>query len=278
MLICCFNDVSPSPEEGHYLMAEKKQYAQMLRVMYSVTRMFPVVTEIGFLDSDLDNNREHTKWCILMEPDTTGDEYMYGIGSALKVMSDKEITESYTTLIFALKPNRPELVSSRGAFHAQIWGIRDDVDEENLADQVQTASPSQLDKDSIQRKIYRQRVNDIAKWPDINNEKFVGMAWNMIPQKATKMDQLLNLSINDSWNEPTCIQVLIVNQDATPDSLEFALDTVHSDNNYSTETLKLEIKNKHQELPFNWQFGIDRERVHQFIHSWTNLIRYENHI
>ena len=274
MLICCFKDESPAQENGHYLMPEKKQYSQMLRILYSATKMFPITTEIGFLEADLDNNRVKTKWCILVEPDTTGDDFMYGIGAALKVMKDKEITESYTTLIFALQPNRPELVSSKGAYHSQIWGIRDDVDEEHLIQQVQTAFPDQTDVDSIKRKIYRQRVEKISQWPDINNEKFVSMPYNLIPQKLAKMDQLLNHSINDAWNEPTRIQVLILKQESVPQQMEFSLDTIGDKGEFQNKTVTLMSQFKHQQLSFNWQFGIDLETVHNFMHNWINMKRY----
>lgn len=273
MLICCFKDESPAQESGHYLMPERKQYSQMLRILYSVTSMFPITTEIGFLDSDLDNNRERTKWCILIEPDTTGDEFMYGIGAALKEMKDKEISESYTTLVFALQPNRPELVSSKGAFHSQIWGIRDDVDEEHLVKQVQTAFPDEKDTDSLKRKIYRQRVGKISQWDDINNEKFISMPYNLIPQKLAKMDQLLNHSINDAWNEPTQIQVLIVKQESVPMEWEFSLDTVNDKNEFQTKEVTLMSQFKNEMATFNWQFGIDLEQVHNFMHSWINMKR-----
>ena len=273
MLLCCFKDESPAQENGHYLMPEKKQYSQMLRILYSVTSMFPITTEIGFMDSDLDNNREKTKWCFLVEPDTNGDEFMYGIGAALKAMRDKEITESYTTLIFALKPNRPELVSSKGAYHSQIWGIRDDVDEDHLVKQVQTAFPAQKDVDSIRRKIYRQRVEKISKWDDINNEKFVSMPYNLIPQKLAKLDQLLNHSINDAWNEPTIIQVIIVKQESVPQKMEFSLDTVDDNGEFQTKSVTLMSQFKNKDATFNWQFGIDLEKVHNFIHSWINMKR-----
>ena len=273
MLLCCFKDESPAQENGHYLMPEKKQYSQMLRILYSVTKMFPITSEIGFLDSDLDNNRERTMWCILIEPDTSGQEFMYGIGASLKVMKDKEIMESYTTLIFALKPNRPELVSSKGAYHAQIWGIQDDVDEEHLVKQVQTAFPDQTDTDSIKRKLYRQRVGKISQWPDINNEKFVSMPFNLIPQKLAKMDQLLNHSINDAWNEPTRIQVLIVKEESVPKEFEFSLDLVNDSGEFITKTVTLMSRLKNQNLTFNWQFGIDREKVHNFMHNWVNMKR-----
>ena len=92
MLICRFIDEAPDQQSGHYLIAEKKQYGQMLRIMYSVTGMFPIITELGFLDTDLDNNRQKTKWCILTETDISCEEYMYGIGATLKVLSDKEIS------------------------------------------------------------------------------------------------------------------------------------------------------------------------------------------
>ena len=273
MLICSFKDEAPDQQTGHYLIAEKKQYGQMLRIMYSVTGMFPIITEMGFMETDLDNNRQKTKWCVLTESDITGEEYMYGIGASLKVLSDKEISTSYTTLAFALKPNRPELISSKGAYHAQFWGLLDDVDEENLVNQVQTAFPEQKDRASIGRKIYRQRVASIPSWDDINNDKFTGMAWNQIPQKFSKLDQLLNHNINDSWNEPSIIQVLIIHQETAPTELDFSLDIVDENGQYTTLTATLMLQDQHPELPFNWQFGIDREAVHHFMHCWTNLKR-----
>ena len=112
MILVGFRDNFPAQENGHYLIPEKKKYGQLLRVLYSVTNMTPVKLELGFLDTDLDNNRVKTSWCLLTEPSITVEEFMYGVGAVLKSLEDKEIPVSYTTLLFGLKPNRPELVSS----------------------------------------------------------------------------------------------------------------------------------------------------------------------
>ena len=117
MLLCGFRDEVPSHQQGHYLVPEKKKYAQMLRILYSATDMFPFQVKVGFMDEDLENNREATQWFILTESDITVEEYMYGIGSSLKNMSDREIAVSYTTLLFALQSNRPDLSSSIESFN-----------------------------------------------------------------------------------------------------------------------------------------------------------------
>ena len=120
MLVCSFRDEFPSQQNGHFLMPEKKKYAQMLRILYQATDMAPVRIKVGHLDADLDNNREHTQWCVLCEPDITTEQFMYGVAAMLKNLDDREISESYTTLLFALQPNRPELVPSLEAFqHAE---------------------------------------------------------------------------------------------------------------------------------------------------------------
>ena len=112
MILCGFKDSFPAQENGHYTIPEKRNYSQMLRVLYQATKMSPVIVDLGFMDADLDNNRVKTKWCALLEPSTTVQDFMYGIAAALKSLDDKEISPAYTTLVFAIKPNRPELVSS----------------------------------------------------------------------------------------------------------------------------------------------------------------------
>ena len=112
MILCGFRDVFPAQENGHYTIPEKRNYSQMLRVLYQATKMAPIILNIGFMDADLDNNREKTNWCALLEPSATVQEFMYGMAAALKSMEDKEIPPSYSSLVFAIKPNRPELVSS----------------------------------------------------------------------------------------------------------------------------------------------------------------------
>ena len=109
MLICGFRDELPSQQHGHYLVPEKKKYAQMLRILYAATDMLPFQLKIGFMDEDLENNREGTQWFILTEPDITVSEFMFGIGGVLKNLTDREIAVSYTTLLFALQSNRPDL-------------------------------------------------------------------------------------------------------------------------------------------------------------------------
>ena len=117
MILVGFRDNFPAQENGHYTMPEKRNYSQMLRVLYQATKMSPVIVDLGFMDADLDNNREKTRWCALLESDTLIHEFMYGMAAALKVLQDKEIPQSYTTLIYAIKPNRPELVSSIELFN-----------------------------------------------------------------------------------------------------------------------------------------------------------------
>ena len=117
MILVGFRDEFPAQENGHYTMPEKRNYSQMLRVLYQATKMAPMILDMGFMDADLDNYRNKTKWCALMEPEILVQEFMYGVGAALKILEDKEIPQSYTTLVFAIKPNRPELVSSIELFN-----------------------------------------------------------------------------------------------------------------------------------------------------------------
>ena len=116
MIICSFRETFPSQQNGHYLMPEKKKYAQMLRILFQATKMSPINLNIGYLDSDYKNSRERTIWCALCEPDIIINEFMYGVGAMLKSLADREIHESYTTLLFSLRPNRPELISTIEGF------------------------------------------------------------------------------------------------------------------------------------------------------------------
>ena len=183
------------------MMPEKKKYSQLIRILYQATGLHPIRLPLGFMDEDLDNNREKTEWFILMEPDTLAGEFMYGIAAVLKALVDREIPESYTTLIFSLQSNRPELTcSSEDLNHSEIWGIQDDVDEDDLVDQAMKQCDKITDKVSMARKIYRHRVSSVADWPHINKEKFIPMPFNLIPQKSTKPGFTDKLSvINDSY-------------------------------------------------------------------------------
>ena len=117
MILCGFRDNFPAQENGHYTIPEKRKYSQMLRLLYQATKMSPIILDLGFMDADLENNRVRTKWCALLEIGTTVQQFMFGTASALKLLDDKEIPASYTTLVYALKPNRPELVSSIELFN-----------------------------------------------------------------------------------------------------------------------------------------------------------------
>ena len=110
-------------------------------------------------------------------------------------------------------------------------------------------------------------------WEFINQEKFVAMPINLIPQPLTSMDQILNNRINDAWNEPTVIKVLIVKEELKPTKFDFVLDIF--DQGPSLQKIQLHTRNKHLNHPFNWQFGIDRLQVQQFVHNWLNLHRYK---
>ena len=191
MLICSFREEFPSQQTGHYLMPEKKKYAQMLRILFQATGMLPIKLKIGFMDADFVSSRQSTLWCALCEPDINVQEFMFGTGAMLKLMDDRELIESYTTLVFSLLPNRPELLPAMEAFqHAEIWGIQDDVDEENLIDQVQEKCPEETDRELLARKIYRHRVSMVGEWDSINKEKFSAMPYNLIPQKQAKINQV----------------------------------------------------------------------------------------
>ena len=170
------------------MMPEKKKYSQMIRILYQVTGLHPIRLPVGFMEEDLDNCREKTEWFVLMEPDTTAGEFMYGIAAVLKALVDREIPESYTTLIFSLQSNRPELKASSEALnYAEIWGIQDDVDEDDLVTQAMNQCNKITDKSSMARKIYRHCVSNVADWPHINKEKFIPMPFNLIPQKSSKL-------------------------------------------------------------------------------------------
>ena len=86
------------------------------------------------------------------------------------------------------------------------------------------------------------------------------------------MEQVLNNRINDAWNEPSIIRVLIVTEELKPTSTEMLMDFMEG-YNLQTKTVKLEFKMKHPEDPSNWQFGVDKMQVQAFIHSWLNLLR-----
>ena len=160
-------------------------------------------------------------------------------------------------------------------FYNLVWGIQDDVDERDLLNQVLVKVPGLKDKASTSRRIYRQRVMATNSWKYINQEKFVAMPINLIPQPSTSMDQILNNRINDAWNEPTIIKVLIVKEELKPAKFEFVLDCF--DQGPSITKMELQTRDKHVDHPYNWQFGIDKLQVQQFIHNWLNLQRYNQH-
>ena len=138
-------------------------------------------------------------------------------------------------------------------------------------EQVLQKFPDITDKISLKRKIYRHRVLDTNYWNHINKEKFIAMPINLIPQKSSPMSQVVNNRLNDSWNEPTIIKVLIVHEELKPTSSEFVLDLYEA--GPETRRIKLDHKLLHPDNLYNWQFGIDKMQNIQFKHNWLNLIR-----
>ena len=278
MILCGFRDVFPAQENGHYTIPEKKNYSQMLRVLYQATKMSPVILDIGFLDADLDNNREKTKWCALLEPQTTVQDFMYGVAAMLQNLEDKEIPQVYSSLVFAIKPNRPELISSIELFNrSYIWGIQNDANEDDMVAQVKEKLKLTGEDESLKRKIYRQRVTNIQFWDDINQEKFVSLPVNQIPQKGAKMDQLFQNSINDAWNEPSIIKVIIVQQDFNPNKFDFIHDSFELASAIVSQKVTINETLTHPDQQHFWQFGIDRLKVQEFIQSWLSLERLVFH-
>ena len=146
------------------------------------------------------------------------------------------------------------------------------MDENDLVNQVCENSSDILSKDVMARKIYRQRVAQVAEWDSINKERLSIMPINLIPQKSAKLDQVLNNRINDPWNEPTIIMVHIVNAEHKPTEMKFTLDSF-AQTTTSETIFNLKLTNQHPENTFNWQFGIDKLQVDQFIQAWMNLNR-----
>lgn len=154
-----------------------------------------------------------------------------------------------------------------------VWGIQDDVDEDDLVEQVVNKCSVPQDKASLKRKIYRHRVLDTNSWEHLNKEKFVAMPINLIPQKQSPMSQVVNNRLNDSWNEPTVIKVLIIQEELKPTQSDFVLELMEM----GQETTKIILKHKdlHPDNSYNWQFGIDKMQNNQFKHNWLNLVRLE---
>ena len=86
------------------------------------------------------------------------------------------------------------------------------------------------------------------------------------------MEQVLNNRINDAWNEPTVIRVLIVTEELKPTSTEMLIDLMDGYNT-KTNVVKLDMVTKHPDDQANWQFGVDKMQVQAYIHSWLNLVR-----
>ena len=154
-----------------------------------------------------------------------------------------------------------------------VWGIQDDSDEDNMIDQIRRRLPDSGTDETLRRKIYRQRVADVITWEDINQEKIAIFPMNMIPQKAAKMDQVFNNSLNDSWNEPTIIKVFIVNEENCPEKFDFIYDAFTIESSVISTKVTITSRIKHSDLTFNWQFGIDLIQVQNFKQSWLHMIR-----
>ena len=141
-----------------------------------------------------------------------------------------------------------------------------------MVNQVCENSTDILSKDVLARKIYRQRVAQVAEWEFINKETLSVMPINLIPQKSAKLDQVLNNRINDPWNQPTIIMVYIINAEHKPTEMNFILDSFGQPTT-SEANFNLKLTNQHPENPYNWQFGIDKLKVDQFIQAWMNCTR-----
>ena len=151
--------------------------------------------------------------------------------------------------------------------------MQDDVDEKDMIRQVKEKIPDAGPDDSLMRKIYRQRVVNVAGWEDINQEKIGTLPTNLIPQRQAKMDQVYSNNLNDSWNEPTIIQVIIVADEFVPNSFEYIHDSFTMAPVVLSQKVTITSKNLHPDNPYNWQFGIDRLAVQNFIHAFLNLVR-----
>ena len=147
------------------------------------------------------------------------------------------------------------------------------MDEDDMVAQVRAKIQSRGDDDTLKRKIYRQRVASIPLWEDINQEKFVALPVNQIPQRRARMDQVFQNTVNDAWNEPTVIKVIIVQKDYNPMKLEYIHDVFQPDSAVVSTKVEIIKKYKHSEQPYVWQFGIDKLRVQEFVQAWLNMER-----
>ena len=95
-----------------------------------------------------------------------------------------------------------------------------------MIEQVIAQCPGETNRDSLARKLYRHRVANVNNWEFINKDKIVSMNINLIPQKQAKLEQVINNRINDSWNEPTIIRVLIINEEHKPTQSEYVHDQI----------------------------------------------------
>ena len=69
-------------------------------------------------------------------------------------------------------------------------------------------------------------MTNVNNWEFINKEKLQSMNVHLIPQKKAKLEQVINHRINDSWNEPTIIRVIIVNEEHKPTQSEYLHDQI----------------------------------------------------
>lgn len=139
--------------------------------------------------------------------------------------------------------------------------------------QVRNKIQSNSDDDTLKRKIYRQRVAAIPLWDDINQEKFVALPVNQIPQRRARMDQVFQNTVNDAWNEPSVIKVIIVQEDYNPMKMEYIHDMFQLDSAVVSKKVDIIKKYKHSDNPYVWQFGIDKLKVQEFVQAWLNLER-----
>ena len=158
-------------------------------------------------------------------------------------------------------------------YHNLVWGIQNDADEDKMVEQVKLKLNLTGDDESIKRKIYRQRVVNIANWENINQEKFSPLPMNQIPQRLALMDQILQNPLNDAWNEPTIIKVLIIHEDYNPISFDYIHDVFEVESSVFTRKISIAEVPKHPDQPYMWQFGIDRLKIQEFVQSWLTLER-----
>ena len=144
-----------------------------------------------------------------------------------------------------------------------------------MVQQVKEKVTNIKDEESLKRKIYRQRVANIPLWNDINQEKFVALPVNQIPQRLAKMDQVFQNTVNDAWNEPSEIKVIIVHEDYNPKSFDYIHDSFEVSHQVTSSKVTIKENVAHPDQIHFWQFGVDKLKVQEFIQAWLNLERLD---